>query len=131
MEPWVYLGLGLVTAPIFALTPLLGFMGWFLASLVHEMGHVLMGIDLAMLSLFGIVALSGVVVNDALVLVRAAYRIDRVYHSDIDWQSLIEAGCRALFPSEKLSIFGLVDVFAHYRELRGIRPYRHPAHPGL
>jgi lipid-A-disaccharide synthase len=34
---------------------------------------------------------------------------------------MIEAGCRALFPSEKLSIFGLVDVFAHYRELRGIR----------
>ena len=34
---------------------------------------------------------------------------------------MIEAGCRALFPSEKLSIFGLVDAFAHYRELRGIR----------
>jgi len=39
LEPWVYLGLGLVTAPVFALTPLLGYMGWFLASLVHEMGH--------------------------------------------------------------------------------------------
>jgi len=38
-EPWIYLALGLVSAPIFALTPLLGFMGWFLASLVHEMGH--------------------------------------------------------------------------------------------
>lgn len=38
-EPWIYFGLGLVTAPIFALTPLLGLMGWFLASLVHEMGH--------------------------------------------------------------------------------------------
>jgi hypothetical protein len=38
-EPWIYLGIGAVTAPIFALTPLLGFMGWFLASLVHEMGH--------------------------------------------------------------------------------------------
>lgn len=34
---------------------------------------------------------------------------------------MIEAGCQALFPSEKLSIFGLVDAFAHYRELRGIR----------
>ena len=31
-------------------------------------GHLLMGIDLALLSLFGIVALSGVVVNDSLVL---------------------------------------------------------------
>jgi hypothetical protein len=38
-EPWLYLGVGLVTAPVFALTPLLGFMGWFLAALVHEMGH--------------------------------------------------------------------------------------------
>lgn len=38
-EPWIYLAIGAVTAPIFALTPLLGFMGWFLASLVHEMGH--------------------------------------------------------------------------------------------
>lgn len=35
----MYLGIGLVTAPIFALTPLLNYMGWFLASLVHEMGH--------------------------------------------------------------------------------------------
>ncbi len=38
-EPWVFLGIGLVTAPVFALTPMLGYMGWFLASLVHEMGH--------------------------------------------------------------------------------------------
>jgi hypothetical protein len=38
-EPWLYLGIGAITAPVFALTPLLGFMGWFLASLVHEMGH--------------------------------------------------------------------------------------------
>jgi hypothetical protein len=38
-EPWIYLAIGAVTAPIFALTPILGFMGWFLASLVHEMGH--------------------------------------------------------------------------------------------
>jgi hypothetical protein len=38
-EPWIYLAIGAATAPIFALTPLLGFMGWFLASLVHEMGH--------------------------------------------------------------------------------------------
>jgi len=37
--PWLYLGIGLVTAPIFALTPVLQLMGWFLASLVHEMGH--------------------------------------------------------------------------------------------
>lgn len=38
-SPWLYLALGLVTAPVFALTPILQYMGWFLASLVHEMGH--------------------------------------------------------------------------------------------
>lgn len=38
-EPWLFLGLGLLTAPIFAWTPLLGYMAWFLASLAHEMGH--------------------------------------------------------------------------------------------
>jgi len=34
-----YLGLGAVAALVFTLTPLLKYMGWFLASLVHEMGH--------------------------------------------------------------------------------------------
>jgi hypothetical protein len=38
-EPWLYFGIGLATAPVFALTPILKFMGWFLAALVHEMGH--------------------------------------------------------------------------------------------
>lgn len=37
--PWIYLAIGIVTAPVFALTPVLQLMGWFLASLVHEMGH--------------------------------------------------------------------------------------------
>jgi len=37
--PWGYLALGLATAPVFAWTPILQYMGWFLASLVHEMGH--------------------------------------------------------------------------------------------
>jgi hypothetical protein len=37
--PWLYFALGLATAPVFAATPILQYMGWFLASLVHEMGH--------------------------------------------------------------------------------------------
>jgi multidrug efflux pump subunit AcrB len=37
-------------------------------------GHALMGFDLTMMSLFGVVALSGVVVNDSLVLVDAINR---------------------------------------------------------
>ena len=39
------------------------------------LGHVLMGYDLSMTSLFGIVGLSGVVVNDSLVLIEATNRI--------------------------------------------------------
>lgn len=37
--PLTFLGLGLLLAPVFTFTPLLRYMGWFLASLVHEMGH--------------------------------------------------------------------------------------------
>jgi multidrug efflux pump subunit AcrB len=38
-------------------------------------GHLLMGLNLSLLSLFGIVGLTGVVVNDSLVLVHATNRI--------------------------------------------------------
>ncbi len=37
--PWFYLGVGALCAPIFVLLPLVQMMGWFLSSLVHEMGH--------------------------------------------------------------------------------------------
>lgn len=36
---WIVLGVGVFFAPVLTLTPLLRYMGWFLASLVHEMGH--------------------------------------------------------------------------------------------
>lgn len=36
---WFILGLGAFFAPALGLLPLVRFMGWFLASLVHEMGH--------------------------------------------------------------------------------------------
>jgi multidrug efflux pump subunit AcrB len=38
------------------------------------LGHIIMGYSLSVLSLFGIVALSGVVVNDSLVLIHLANR---------------------------------------------------------
>jgi hypothetical protein len=38
-RPLVYLGIGAALAIVFTLTPLLKYMGWFLSSLVHEMGH--------------------------------------------------------------------------------------------
>jgi len=34
---------------------------------------------------------------------------------------MIEAGCQAIYPAEKLSVMGLVEVLAHYRELSAIR----------
>ncbi len=34
---------------------------------------------------------------------------------------MIEAGCKAIYPAEKLSVMGLVEVLAHYRELKAIR----------
>jgi hypothetical protein len=38
-EPIFFLGLGALLAPVLTWTPLLQYIGWFLASLVHEMGH--------------------------------------------------------------------------------------------
>jgi len=37
--PWFYLGLGLLIAPLVSVLPIANYMGWFLASLVHEIGH--------------------------------------------------------------------------------------------
>ena len=59
-------------------------------------GHALMGIDLAMLSMFGVVALSGVVVNDSLVLL-AFYNQLRQQGVDCD-EALIEAGKQRFRP---------------------------------
>jgi len=40
-EHWFYLICGALLAPVFTFTPILQYMGWFLASLVHEMGHAI------------------------------------------------------------------------------------------
>ncbi len=34
---------------------------------------------------------------------------------------MVEQGCSALFPAEKLAVMGLVEVLSHYRELRAMR----------
>ena len=59
-------------------------------------GHVLMGLDLALLSMFGIVALSGVVVNDSLVLL-SFYNELRRQGKTVD-EALVEAGCQRFRP---------------------------------
>ncbi len=35
--------------------------------------------------------------------------------------AMIDVGCQAIFPAEKLAVMGLVEVLAHYRELKGIQ----------
>ena len=59
-------------------------------------GHVLMGLDLAMLSLFGVVALSGVVVNDSLILL-SFYNQLRADGRPRD-EALVEAGRQRFRP---------------------------------
>ena len=59
-------------------------------------GHVLMGLDLAMLSLFGVVALSGVVVNDSLILL-SFYNQLRQEGRPRD-EALVEAGRQRFRP---------------------------------
>ena len=50
----------------------------------------------------------------------------KVKHPDAEFigiggPGMIEAGCQSLFPIEKLSVMGLVEILKHYRELHGIR----------
>jgi multidrug efflux pump subunit AcrB len=59
-------------------------------------GHILMGFDLSMLSLFGLVALSGVVVNDSLLLIDRANQ-NRRQGMGLH-QSLVAAGTRRFRP---------------------------------
>ncbi len=48
------------------------------------------------------------------------------YYPDAQFEGIagplmIKAGCRAIYPAEKLAVMGLVEVLAHYRELSSIR----------
>jgi multidrug efflux pump subunit AcrB len=60
------------------------------------LGHLVMGLDLTMLSMFGMVALTGVVVNDSLILVDLVNRL-RAEGATVD-QSIREAGERRFRP---------------------------------
>jgi multidrug efflux pump subunit AcrB len=59
-------------------------------------GHLIMGYDLSLLSMFGIVALSGVVVNDALVLIDFANR--RVREGYTHYSAIVNAGIQRFRP---------------------------------
>ena len=74
-------------------------------------GHALLGINLALLSLFGIIALSGVVVNDSLVLL-SFYNQLRSEGMSRD-QALLEAGAQRFRPillTSLTTFFGLLPM---------------------
>jgi multidrug efflux pump subunit AcrB len=60
------------------------------------LGHLIMGFDFSLLSLFGMVGLAGVVVNDSLVLVYTANRMCRQGETPFD--AVIKAGCLRFRP---------------------------------
>jgi multidrug efflux pump subunit AcrB len=74
-------------------------------------GHILMGFDFSVMSIMGIVALSGVVVNDSIVLIDAAnvFRAEGASHFD----AIHRAGVRRFRPILLTSIttfFGLMPM---------------------
>ena len=74
-------------------------------------GHLLMGVTLSMMSMFGLVALSGVVVNDSLIMV--SY-INRRRREHVDLQTAIrEAGVsrfRPILLTSLTTFFGLAPL---------------------
>ncbi|KJG01051.1 efflux RND transporter permease subunit [Photobacterium angustum] len=74
-------------------------------------GHYLAGLTLNLLSVFGILALAGVVVNDSLVLVTF---INRALKQGVDLQqAVIDAGCarfRAIVLTSLTTFFGLAPI---------------------
>ncbi|WP_428618037.1 efflux RND transporter permease subunit [Shewanella sp.] len=77
------------------------------------LGHMLLGIDLSALSLFGIIAAAGVVVNDSLVMVDY---INRARLAGVSMrQAVIEAGCRrfrAILLTSLTTFIGLVPIMS-------------------
>ena len=74
-------------------------------------GHLLLGIDLTILSLFGFFGLSGIVINDSIILV-SFYQKLRAQGMDLH-QALIEASCqrlRAVILTSLTTIAGLAPL---------------------
>jgi multidrug efflux pump subunit AcrB len=74
-------------------------------------GHILMGFNLSLISMMGIVALAGVVVNDALVLITFSNNLKAEGMSDFD--AISEAGVRRFRPimlTTLTTFFGLLPM---------------------
>ncbi|MFK7930744.1 MAG: efflux RND transporter permease subunit [Myxococcota bacterium] len=76
-------------------------------------GHLLLGYSLSMVSMFGIVALSGVVINDSLVLIDAANTYRRQNEGSSAYDAIVFAGTRRLRPillTSFTTFFGLLPL---------------------
>jgi multidrug efflux pump subunit AcrB len=73
------------------------------------LGHLIMGIEFTIVSIFGIVALSGIVVNDSLILIDF---INRALRSGIDVnQAVIESGKARFRPVLLTSVTTIAGLF--------------------
>ncbi|MGP1721321.1 efflux RND transporter permease subunit [Shewanella frigidimarina] len=77
------------------------------------MGHIILGIDLSVLSMFGIIAAAGVVVNDSLVMVDY---VNNSRKAGVPMkQAVLNAGCRrfrAIMLTSLTTFMGLVPIMA-------------------
>ncbi len=74
------------------------------------LGHILLGFDLSLISLMGVIALSGVVVNDSLIMIDYANK-NRGDHSAFD--AILRAGVRRfrpIFLTTATTFFGLAPI---------------------
>ena len=80
-------------------------------------GHGLMGLSVSILSLFGMMAMTGVVINDSLVLMT---RFNQLYESGMELkEALIEAGksrLRAIFLTTVTTVCGLLPLLSETSE---------------
>ncbi|MCP4721883.1 MAG: efflux RND transporter permease subunit [Desulfobacteraceae bacterium] len=72
-------------------------------------GHFVMGLDITMISIFGIVALSGIVINDSLILID--FINEKVRNGAVLFDSVIEAGKSRFRPVLLTSVTTVAGLF--------------------
>jgi multidrug efflux pump subunit AcrB len=89
-------------------------------------GHMIMGYELSIMSMMGIVALSGVVVNDSLILIDYANRLRQENASMTAFEAIHQAGVRRFRPImlTTLTTFGGLSpmIFETSRQARFMIP---------
>lgn len=77
------------------------------------LGHIAMGYEMSLMSMMGVVALSGVVVNDSLILISAVNEFRA--GGSADFQAIIDGGARRFRPiilTSLTTFFGLMPMIA-------------------